>query len=357
MIVSGAEGAGDAPVIFFLLLSVYLLLKSKPNIKSSSVFLGIGLLFKLVLGAAFIPLILYYFWQQKNLKQGLIYLIITVLTVSIVTLPFFIQGGTNIFSQLAYPLNPGISGTTLLSAVKMVVNYSALGMASTYNYNPIVQQFAFPLLTLSLISGVIYIIKFNMKDKKIEFVRNVFIIILLVSIFGNLGYHHIFVWLVPYGIILFLFCQSLKKFNLSPLLTVGLIIVVFSTLLYAAFYRESKIPEYNMLEQSLLLLSVVLVTLGTYLLFSKLSFAIPWAFSTFAWALWLTNHSKLPMLLGSFIPIFRNPIWAYGVQDFSSVVLITISGVLLLVFLHRKILNDKYTKSEFASVLNKLRGL
>ena len=330
LIISGAEGAGDSPLIFFLLLATYFLLKAKPNIKLSSLFLGIGLLVKFVVGTVFIPLILYYFWRQKNIRQGLVYLTITLLTVSLVTFPFFLRAGTNVFAQVIFPSNVGLSGTTLLSAVEMVVNYFTLGMANTYKDNPFIQQFTLPLIALSLIGGTIYIVRFQLKDKKLEFIRNIFVMILMINIFGSIGYHHIFVWLVPFIIILLV---SNKKFKFSLLMALGLIFVVSSTIIYSAFYRETKIPEYTMLEQSALLSTVLLSAVGTYLSFRN----IPWTLSTFAWALWLTNHAKLLMVLSPVLHIFSSHLWAYGIQDFFSVVLVILTNFLLFFFIHKTV--------------------
>ena len=329
LIISGAEGAGDSVLIFFLLLATYFLLKTNPNIKLSSLFLGIALLVKFVVGVVFIPLILYYFWRQKNIRQGFVYLAIILLTVSLVTFPFFLSAGTNVFSQVIFPASVGISGTTLLSAIKMVVNYFTFGMSNTYNDNQVIQQFASPLIALSLIGSIIYIVRFGLEEKKIEFIRNVFVMILMVNIFGNVGYHHIFVWLIPYIIILLVYK---RKFKFSPLVALGLVFVVSSTMIYSAFYRETKIPEYTILEQSFLLSSVLLSIIGTYLSLRD----IPWTLSTFAWALWLTNHAKLLMVLSPVLHIFSSPLWAYGIQDFSSVVFVVLTNFLLFFSIHRR---------------------
>ncbi|TAL48120.1 hypothetical protein EPN87_01260 [archaeon] len=341
LLMSGADGSDENPLMFFLLLSVYFLVRSKPNIKLSALFLGIALLFKLSLGVVFMPVIIYHLLQQKKLKQSLTYIGITLLTISIITLPFFLKAGTNVLVQLSFVTNLPITGTTFLSAVKMVVNYFTLGMASTYEDNLQVQMLAKPITILSIICGTLYILKFGLKDKRIELVRNIFILLLLFTIFSSVGEWHIFVWLVPYMIILLAYNQpKLSKFNLSKLEILGYGFVIASTVIYAALYRETKIPEYSFLEQSLVIASVVMASVGTYLSLIKTKLRAMWTFSMFSWALWLTNHTKMLMVFGSVIPLFRSPLWSYGIQDFSSVVLITISSIMLFVSVHKATQKD-----------------
>jgi len=350
LLMSGADGSDENPLMFFLLLSVYLLVKSNPQIKLSAFFLGIALLFKLVLGIVFIPLIVYYLLQKRTIRQAFTYLGITLLIISLVTFPFFLKAGANVFIQLSFGAVSNVNGTTLLSAIKMIVNYFTLGMASTYDYNPVVQIFAYPVVILSVLGGVLYVVKFGLKDKRIELVRNIFIFILLFTVFGNFGNTHIFIWLIPYIIILLAYKQhKLNTFKLSKLEIFGFVLLFVSTILYATLYKETKIPEYSLLEQFLLLLSVGFATLGTYFSLNKIKLRIAWTLSTFSWAWWLTNHAKLLMLIGQIIPIFRNPLWAYGVQDFSSVVLITISSLYILFSLHK--IETKYVSENLIELL------
>lgn len=337
MLISGADATSDLPLVFFLITSIFYLTKKNPNIFLSAIFLGISAGFKAPPSLIFLPMILYYFLRGKEFKSIFSFSTIFVITLILMNLPFLINAGTNTFIQITYGLQDPIGGTSIQSLVNILVNFFIYGVDErTRLPNPIISSFSFPILATATVLALMYIVKFGLKDKRIELIRNVVLIMLVVAIFVRMSHWHIFYWSVPFIFVLMSSTlKKLKKFWISNWEFFGIALLIISAIIYAALYRWTKIPEYTSLEQAMLFSGIFLSTLGTFFMMKKSGFRTLWSFSTFSWNMWLTDHAKLFMIIGSVIPLLKSPVMAFGIQHFLSIALVVFSNLLLLLYLHR----------------------
>jgi hypothetical protein len=181
----------------------------------------------------------------------------------------------------------------------------------------------------------LYILRFGLEDKKVELIRNFALVVIVLATFVRMSHWHIFFWAVPFTLVFAFYRNRMKDFRMSKVEIFGVLSLIASSIIYVVLYRWTKIPEYTLMEQSLLFFSIALSTLGTFLMMKISEFKKLWSFSTFAWNLWLTDHAKLFMVAGAIIPLFKSPIIAFGTQHFLSITLVVISNLLLILFLHR----------------------
>lgn len=338
LLISGADATADLPLVFFLILSVFFLTKKSPNILLSAVSLGLSAGFKAPLSVIFLPIIAYFFFQTKQYKSIFLYLVVLSVIVFAINFPFFVKAGTNIIIQITYGLQDPIGGTSFESLMNILVNYFIYGVDErTRLSNPVIALISFPILLLASLATLIYILKFSLKDKRIELIRNVVFIILVLATFVKASHWHIFFWSMPFIFILIFYNQRMRKFSFSNSELFGVLLLVTSSIVYATLYRWTKIPEYTSLEQFLLFTSIFLSAFGVLFMLAKTNFRYFWSFSTFSWHLWLTDHAKLFMLLGFIIPVLKNPAVSFGAQHFLSIALVVASTLLILLFLHKRI--------------------
>ncbi len=337
LLISGADATSDLPLVFFLISSIYFVTKNNPNIFLSAFFLALSAGFKMPTSLIFLSMIGYYFLQSMQFKKIFLFTSVFAITLFAINLPFLLEAGMNIFIQITYGLQDPIGGTSMQSFINILVNYFIYGVDErTRLPNPTISLISFPMLFASTLVAGIYILRSGLKDKKIELIRNVVLIMLILAVFVKMSHWHIFYWSVPFIFVLMTYAQrGMKGFWMSKLEVLGILFLMVSAISYAALYRWTKIPEYTSLEQSILLLSVVLSTIGTFFMMMKNDFKLLWSFSAFSWGLWLTDHAKLFMLFGSIIPILKSPIISFGSQQFLSIGFVVFSNLLLLVFLHK----------------------
>lgn len=337
LLISGVDATSDLPLVFFLITSIFCLTKKNPNIILSAIFLGLSAGFKAPLFLIFLPMTIYYFIRTKQSRNIFLFASIALLTVVLMNLPFFIKAGTNIFIQIIYGLQDPIGGTSIQSVTNIFVNYFIYGVDErTRLPNPVISQFSFPLLFTASLLAFMYIVKFSLEDKSVELIRNVVLIMIVLTVFVRMSHWHIFYWSVPFIFVLIFYAkQRIKEFQISNVEIIGILLLVISSIAYAGLYRWTKIPEYTLLEQTTLFASIFLSTFGTFLMMVKNNFKKLWSFSTFGWHLWLTDHAKLFMVIGLVVPILKSPAIAFGTQHFISLTLVVFSNLLLLLFLHK----------------------
>lgn len=336
LLISGADATSDLPLVFFLITSIFFLTKKNPNIFLSATSLALSAGFKSPLFLIFLPVIAYYFIQERQYKKLFLYVILSTSIVVLMNFPFFIKAGTSIFIQLTTGLGQ-LSGTSFQSMINILVNFFIYGVDErTRLPNPLIDSLSFPILLTAAIIGSLYILKIGLKNKKIELIRNITLLLLILSVFVKMNNWHIFFWCIPFMLVLIFYKRNdVKKFQLSKLEIFGILLMIISSIIYAILYRWTKIPEYSFTEQIILFSSIVLSTIGTFFMMSKNEFKKLWSFSTFSWNLWLIDHAKLFMIFGFVIPILKSPVIAFGLQQFLSICLVVFSNLLLLLFLHK----------------------
>ncbi len=337
LLISGADATADLPLVLFLIASVFYLTKEKPNILISAILLAISAGFKIPPSLIVFGMVSYYFFQAKEFRKIFLFAGMFAMTLALINLPFLIKAGANVFIQVTYGLQDPVGGTSLQSFANILVNYFIYGVDErTREPNPTIMTISFPILLVSTLSALAYIVKFSLKDKKIELIRNSVLLMLVLTIFVKMSHWHIFYWSVPFIFVLMSYMQKeIKTFNISKLEIAGILMLILSAISYAALYRWTKIPEYTALEQVTLLIGIGLSTIGTWFMMNRNNFKGLWTFSTFSWNIWLTDHSKLLMLFGVIIPLLRSPIIAFGAHQFISIGLVVLSNLLLLMFVHK----------------------
>lgn len=331
---SALEGDDDNFFIIFLLISLWYVIKSKPNLRFSAIFLGISAGFKFIPLVLFLPPVIYYILQKKGIRDVLMYVSIFAASFSIINLPFFITAGSKIF----YPYSLGASipmlGLSIPAILNMLLNYFTLeDWTQTLNVqNPFLDRLGTPITIVVFLLAGLYALKYKIENKEKELVRNIVLLTIATFLFARATYE--IIWIVPFAIILFSVKYE-EKFKISTHEISGIILVFLSLIIFSYIYRWRI--EYSMLQRLLLTISLFMSFFGTYLTFIKSKFKLSWSFAVFSYAAYRTIHADLLMLLSTAIPMFRDYRMAWGAYAFGVAILFVCSMLFLFYEIHYKI--------------------
>lgn len=368
---SGFWGNDDDIFLFFMITTIYLLLTKR--YKLSAVNLAISILFKQIPIILF-PAIIIYLYRTLGIRQIVKYIFVFTISFLILLFPFYLNSGTSVLYPYTGATNfrTHYSTVCFLSPLNLVktgigiyqnaIHYLSTHTMIPYDQNPLkntvmcplnmfFNKIATPYSILGLILIFIYILKFKIKDAKLEFTRNLFLFI-----FGSLLFSKAFVpiyfqWFFPIFLILLSFKEKekFKNYILSKKELIGILLVFISLLI-----QSVTLIHYSSQTQGRVLLSLCcfLGGIGTYLMFFRLNFRKIWAIIVFLGILYdIIGINPLlifkPILI-KFIP--DTPIGPFETYlsyatrfalDFVTMLMMIIAMICFLIKIH-KYLKDDY---------------
>lgn len=344
-----AHGKDNGYQLFWLLLSVYLLIKSKYTLSGLS--LGIGG------GYVFIPLvallpILYYIYNIEGLKKSIMYTISVFATLFIILFPFYINVGMNALHPYLgpwiqlngwpKPTHP-IDGMSLSHLISMTYYFISTNAGIPYNqYSPpeIISVFS-TVVGAILILGYIY--KYRLNDRKIELTRNIFIIFSFGLIFAKEFYFMQLVWLVPFAMILAVRnTKTNNTFILNFKELFGIILILLGASIHTIIYQEYT--SYSIIENLIIIIGVLLVFTGTFLKLSNTDISFSWAMVMFVGSAFYIMDARPLELLGNFISLFQIPRYVWGVHYYMTIVVMLIAMLFLIKNIHAITYNNLIEK-------------
>ncbi len=295
--VSSVDGKDDSIFVFFLLASIYMLLKDRLNY--SALAIGISISFKIV-PAVIIPPILWYIYQKTQFKNSLKYLILAFLTYILILIQWYLIAGYEAISPILLVQQVPTQGMTALNLLSLATNQFIYHQPPD-TIIPTIIRFSPVLPAVGYIFILAYIFRFRMQDKKIELIRNILLFFLIWYLTAKFLTNFYIFWSLPFAIILFLYKDKLNYSMFKPNTTeiAGIILILISILLYSWKYRW--VYDYTPFERFLLIVSVFLTFFGTYLIFAKSRFRMLWGLIVFASALFNTGQARLLLLFPSVI--------------------------------------------------------
>lgn len=332
---SALEGNDDFLYLFFSLAAIFCLIKSKPNLNLSAIFIGAAMSIKLLPFVYFFLPIQYYLYQKNGVKTVLRYALTSILTVLVVYIPFYKSAGLNVLNTFTSPQTFYLSGQSLLAGLNILLNFLTLEdwTKTLIVENPIATKLALPFMLFGFAFAVAYIIKFKIENKEVELIRNSFIFIVISFVFGRYMSESIFIGIVP--VVVILFAQKYQDpFKISKTEILGIILIIISILIYAYIYRWRV--DYSSLDRYMLMIGLILSFIGTYAALIKSDFKYSWSFAVLSFAFYRTVHADLLLLLGNVIPLFQDYRIAWGAWTFGEPIIFIFSMTLLLKKIHEK---------------------
>lgn len=221
-------GENDAIPILFMTISIYFFLKDR--IKLSSLFIGLGICFKIFPLFAYFGYLIYYIKKGK-IKQTIISLSIVFLVFLATSAPFLILSpGEYIKSIMVHASrrNTGVQFTNLVPFLFTDINLNIFGLIIPISYNFIVQ-----LLILGIFSFYFLLSKNRIEKKDGILWALIYLILLPLLMYrGNVGN---WAWTSPFLIIYVFYNRSnfLEKNKKLIIFTlVGYICVIVSGFIY-----------------------------------------------------------------------------------------------------------------------------
>lgn len=331
---SGAEGYNNSMFIFFMLLSLYFLVKNNPNLTLSSILLGISLGYKLT-PIVLLPPVLYYIYKtSSSVKIPLNYFLKFGITFSTILFPFYLMAGLNVFIPYNVGKSMPVDGMSILNFIKMLSYYFIFGSNKPYNTYIFPEWIAVPFSIIGFSLALIYIFKYRIENHKLELIRNIFVMIFAGLIFSKTFYGPYILWLLPFVLIIAVYSINFSKydFSLSILEIFGIVIIIISAIIHAYLYRW--LIDYSDLERALILFGIIAVPIGTYSLLMRTELKLSWSLVSLAAVLFDKMYALVLLLFGSIIPQLQVPRLAWGYIYFVSIVLMFISMFLLFRKIH-----------------------
>lgn len=332
---SGAEGYNNSMFMFFMLLSLYFLVKKNPNLTLSSIFLGISVGYKLT-PIVLLPPILYYISKtNSSFKIPINYFLKFGIMFSMILLPFYLMAGLNVF----YPYNVGksmpVDGMSILNFIKMLAYYFIFGSNKPYNTYIFPEWIALPFSIIGFSLALIYIFKYRIENPKLELIRNIFVMIFAGLIFSKTFFGPYILWFLPFVLIIAIHSINFSKydFSLSILEIIGIVIIIISAIIHAYLYRW--FIDYTDLERTLILLGIIAAPVGTYSMLIRTELKLSWSLVSLAAVLFDKMDALVLLLFGSIIPQLQVHRLAWGYIYFISIVLMLISMFLLFRNIHQ----------------------
>lgn len=340
---SAVMGNNDNTYLLFMVLSLYLLVRTRPYIKFSAVSLGVATGFGIQPLFISLPLASYYIYQKEGAKRVLEYCAVFAATFAAIILPFVMKSGVYAFYKNYFYL-PSIYGTSLQAFLRYITGYFMYGpYNSPADYipvirgnNPFIESISLPLTALGFILASLYILKFKLSDKKLELIRNICIFSMAVFVFGRAMDVSYFVMIIPFATILLVLLSRYNEFKLSAVNAAGIVLLVVSIFIHSYIYRWEKLPRYSDLELLLLLFGIIIAAAGTYLTLIKYELVKTWGFVIFAAAIVQHQHARFLYLLGTIIPQFQDRMLTWGIYYIFSIVIFLAAMAVLFINMHRE---------------------
>lgn len=343
---SAAEGQNDNFELFWVLLAVYFIIRPEPFYVLSAISLGIAGGFVFIPFITLLPIV-YYLYQTNKFHEIPRYLLALFATFTLILLPFYMRAGLNVLYPYLGPwiqiLNwppatHGTDGMSIPHLIKMLSYFFIFGSDKPYN----TYQFPEYVATVSILVGLAfafwYIRRFGMKDKKLEFIRNIFVLFFVGLVFFREYYFLHSLWVFSTMLILSnLRVPQKASFSMHRYEFSGILLVISGTLLHASIYKW--LIDYTFNERILLLLGIIIVSLGTYLTFIKSSIRNSWTLIMLIGVSFNIMDARLLVLLGNYIPLLQLSRYAWGIYYFGTIILMIPAMFLLLKQIHSSTLS------------------
>jgi hypothetical protein len=284
---SSIVGNDDSHAILFSLLSVYLMIKGEEHL--SAVSIAVALLFKQI-PLAFMPSLLLYMYKEKNLRAAVSYAIFVATIFIIVFMSFFLIVGEPAMTTYTFgtSLMDGYTPANLLRMTfvlpyhtmhpELPLNFASLSTNDPWNYNGthwfsrLIRLYVSLSQILGLLLYAFIVLKYRIKDIKVELLRNVVLLMLITFLFGKLAETLYFVWFLPFTLILLKKTNDLDKKQF----VLGCYLIVVSVVIYGTTFRwvsPMYDPIYHMTFNELLMLNFAIInaTVGSYFIFNMYS--------------------------------------------------------------------------------------
>ncbi|MEW6095383.1 MAG: glycosyltransferase family 39 protein [bacterium] len=303
LITSGAFGNDDQMYLFFMLLSIYLLIKHRFSLGmvSFGITLGFGVQMVPVL-----PAIAYYLYRKFGIKGLLKYFTLIPFTLFLILIPFYFNSGLDVlYPYSGKPFSSGPLFVNMLSPLNFIrvtiafcinaIHYLSTHTVIPKEMNPIpayphshhplnlfFNQVAAPVVLLFGVIGIIwYMFRFKIENREIELVRNSFLWIFGALIFSRCVTDLYFNWLLPSFLILILFKEQIKfvDFKLKKQEILGIILTFIGLL--NTLHISAQEPNLSSIDRVRAFLTPILVPLGTYLMLYRTKISKSWALLMF----------------------------------------------------------------------------
>lgn len=343
---SGAMGNDDSMFMVFMILALYFILKNANNVSNilfSAISLGLAVGYKLI-PIIMLPPVIYYLYQcqSKKYQNILLYIVTIIATLFIILLPFYLKAGLNVlFPYIQMGIVMTVDGMSLLHLIKMFSYYLIYRAEIPYITYQFPDWIATPFTLIGFTLVSLYILKFRLKDKKQELIRNIFLFIFAGLVFSKFFYAPYILWLLPFVLIITSYVDSkalLEKFSLSLYEVVGIVLVIFCTIVHAALYRW--FIDYSALERFLILTGTLIAPLGTYLTLIKTDIKVSWSLVMFAAVAFSKINTRVLFLFSSIIPSLGIGRLAWGYEYFGEIILMLIAMFFLFVKVHNITFNS-----------------
>lgn len=339
---SAAQGNNDNYELFFALMGVYLIVKENPKVILSAVFLGIAAGFVFI-SLTILPAILYYLYRIGKLKEIFIYSAATFATLGIILLPFSMIAGSLVLHPYIGPWVqiPGwppstthpVDGMGIPNMIKMLSYFFIYGSDKPYDTYVFPDRVATVSTLIGLVFILIYALNFKMSDKKIELIRNIFLIFFLGLVFFREFFFMNMPWIFPFVLILGAVNFEKKKFSLGHPEIFGILITILSLGLHTIIYNE-YLP-YNPIEKIAIALGIFLAVIGTYSTMQQADIKNSWSFVMLAGVAFNVMDARILTLFSGIFPILAQSRFSWGFYYFGVTVLMLVAMIFLFKDLHK----------------------
>ncbi len=327
------EGQDDNIFMFFMMLSLYYILKR--NVTISALFIVVSAGFKPT-ALVLIPPVLYYIYRTIDIKSAMKYAGIVIILMLMMLLPFgmnaffvYSPAGT-IYHETSSPV--GDNYFTLYHYLDYYFNY---GINSDYTKYVSPTKALKPFTTAGLILIFVYFFVYRLKNPEMELIRNTFMIMFVGVMLAVQGDIHYIFWYLPFIIALFVNSQkvSLSEFKFR-IEWIGIVLLTISILINASIYKWDFV-SYTTIDRLILLSGSIMAGIGTLFLFDKLPQKYCLSMITFWYAIELQVHSYVLKAFDSIIPILANRHYAWGILSFTTNVMLVIALTWLFILVHK----------------------
>jgi hypothetical protein len=339
---AAAQGKNDNYQLFFALMAIYFLVKKSPSIILSAVFLGIGAGF-IFIPLTILPAILYYLYQVGKIKEIIIYPIVTFATLGLILLPFSIVAGWLVLHPYIGPwvqipgwppsITHPVDGMGIPNMIKMLSYFFIYGSDKPYDTYVFPDRVATISVLLGLVFILIYAFRFKMSDRKIELIRNIFLIFFLGFVFFREFFFLNIPWIFPLVLILGIVNLEKRQFSLGRPEILGILVTILSLGLHTIVYRDYF--PYSPIEKVAISLGILLAAIGTYFTMQQADIKSSWSFVMLAGVAFNVMDARILTLFSGIFPILAQSRFSWGFYYFGVTVLMLAAMIFLFKDLHK----------------------
>lgn len=319
----GAEADNNVLFLAFELVSMLFLFRK--DLITSALFMGYALSFKIIPIFTLIPIIYYLYKEYTQKVKAIIgYLSIVTLIFLMPFLYFYTIAGSNALFPYMPQKYVGIDGLNILNLIKFLTYYFIFGSDKPFNTYNFPADISIITTIIGLTIFLLYIVKYNLKDRKIELIRNIILLNMVIMLFSTQFYWFYVQWILPF--VLLIVAYYIKETENYDIYKISILWTIFGVILMSIFYRE--IWVYNTIELLIFIPFILFIFLGSIYTYKDSGIELEYSIIIFASLLSYLSPSKLLVIFGL---TSRN---AWGYEYFISIVLMIIGIILLFRKIH-----------------------